>query len=76
MADEKDAKDAVDATHGTELDGRTLKVEISQNRPREERRGGDDRRRDDRGGRNGGGGGGRGICYDFQNGNNFLIILN
>lgn len=71
MYDEKDAKDAVDATHGTEFDGRTVKVEISQNRPKGDRpRGGDDRRRDDRGGGRGGdrGGGGGNVCFDWQKG--------
>ena len=66
MYDEKDAKDAVDGTHGTEVDGRTLKVEISQNKPKGERRG-DDRRRDDRGRGDRGGGGGN-VCFDWQKG--------
>jgi len=72
MYDEKDAKDAVDATHGTEFDSRTVKVEISENKPRGERRGGDDRRRDDRGGR---GGGGNNVCFDWQKGNKTDLIL-
>ena len=52
MPDREQAQAAIDALNGKELDGRTLRVNESQPKPREERRGG--------GGFGGGGGGGRG----------------
>lgn len=52
MPDRAQAQAAIDALNGKELDGRTLRVNESQPKPREERRGG--------GGFGGGAGGGRG----------------
>ena len=52
MPDREQAQAAIDALNGKELDGRTLRVNESQPKPREERRGG--------GGFGGGGGGGYG----------------
>lgn len=52
MADRAQAQAAIDALNGKELDGRTLRVNESQPKPREERQGG--------GGYGGGAGGGGG----------------
>ncbi len=54
MPDRTQAQTAIDALNGKELDGRTLRVNESQPKPREERRGGFG------GGSGGGFGGGRG----------------
>ena len=54
MPDRAQAQAAIDALNGKELDGRTLRVNESQPKPREERRGGGG------GGFGGGAGGGRG----------------
>ena len=54
MPDNTQAQAAIDALNGKELDGRTLRVNESQPKPREERRGGFG------GGRGGFGGGSRG----------------
>ncbi len=58
MADDGQAKDAIEKLNGTELSGRTITV--NEARPREDRGGGgrSDKRRS--GGYGGGGGGGRG----------------
>jgi RNA recognition motif-containing protein len=58
MPDRTAAQAAIDALNGKELDGRTLRVNESQPKPREERRGGGGG--GGFGGGGGGGGGGRG----------------
>ncbi len=55
MPDNAQAQAAIDAWNGKELDGRTLRVNESQPKPREERRGGFGGGRDRRGGGMGGG---------------------
>ena len=57
MPDATQAQAAIDALNGHELDGRTVRVNESQPKPREERRGGF-------GGGRGGFGGGRGVYGD------------
>ena len=59
MPDAAQAQAAIDALNGHELDGRTVRVNESQPKPREEREGGFGGGRGGRGGR-GGFGGGRG----------------
>ena len=59
MPDAVQAQAAIDALNGHELDGRTVRVNESQPKPREEREGGFGGGRGGRGGR-GGFGGGRG----------------
>ncbi len=60
MPDRAQAQSAIDALNGKELDGRTLRVNESQPKPREERRGGGGGGGFGGGGFGGGGGGGRG----------------
>ncbi len=60
MPDREQAQAAIDALNGQELDGRTLRVNESQPKPREERRGGGGFGGGGFGGGNGGGGGFRG----------------
>ncbi len=55
MPDNAQAQAAIDAWNGKELEGRTLRVNESQPKPREERRGGFGGGRDRRGGGMGGG---------------------
>ena len=64
MPDREAAQKAIDAINGNEFQGRALRVNESQPKPREERRGGDHRgfrggNRGDRGGFRGERGGGR-----------------
>ncbi|MBP5321301.1 MAG: RNA-binding protein [Kiritimatiellae bacterium] len=59
MPDNAQAQAAIDAWNGKELEGRTLRVNESQPKPREERRGGFGGGRDRRGGGGGMGGGRR-----------------
>ena len=40
MPNEEEARKAIEATNGREIDGRALRVNESQPKPREERRGG------------------------------------
>jgi len=58
MPDRAQAQAAIDALNGKELDGRTLRVNESQPKPREERRGGGGFGGGFGGGAGGGGGGG------------------
>jgi RNA recognition motif-containing protein len=60
MPDRAQAQAAIDALNGKELDGRTLRVNESQPKPREERGGGGGGGGGFRGGPGGGGGGFRG----------------
>jgi len=60
MPDRTQAQAAIDALNGKELDGRTLRVNESQPKPREERGGGGFRGGAGGGGFRGGAGGGRG----------------
>ncbi|MBE6382881.1 MAG: RNA-binding protein [Lentisphaerae bacterium] len=60
MPDAAQAQAAIDALNGHELDGRTVRVNESQPKPREERRGGYGDRGGDRGGYGRGGYGDRG----------------
>ncbi len=60
MPDREQAQAAIDGLNGTDLDGRTLRVNESQPKPQEDRRGGGGFRGGDRGGRGPGGGGFRG----------------
>ena len=60
MPDAAQAQAAIDALNGHELDGRTVRVNESQPKPREERRGGFGGGRGGYGGRGGFGGGDRG----------------
>merc|ERR1712173_353664 len=65
MADQSGVDAAIDELHGTEIDGREVKVE--QAKPREEGRGGGggmNRSFGSRGGYGGGYGGGSGACYN------------
>ena len=60
MPDRAQAQSAIDALNGKELDGRTLRVNESQPKPREERRSGGGGFGGGAGGGGGGFGGGRG----------------